>query len=145
MPNWRTVDETDLAATLSQGEVDAFRRDASLDGSDPVARLLERTVASVRGWISCNSAVRMGPAGTLPASLISPAMDYAAFDVLKRVDVVPNDARRDARKRAEEIFEKISTGALGCESYSEDGALAEDTRPASAPAFADAHPKRLLD
>ena len=27
MPNWRTVDETDLAATVSQGEIDAFRAD----------------------------------------------------------------------------------------------------------------------
>ena len=143
--NWRTIDENDLSATISQGEIEAFRRDGSLDGSDPVARLLERTVDHVRGLVSCNGTVRMGPAGTIPASLISPAMDYAAYDVLKRQDIIPNDARTDARKRAEEIFDKIASGNLGCESYSEDGAIDEDKRPASAPAYAPATPERLLD
>ena len=27
MPNWRTVDEADLAATVAQQEIDAFRAD----------------------------------------------------------------------------------------------------------------------
>lgn len=145
MANWRIVDENDLAATISQGEIDAFRRDASLDGSDAVARLLERTVAHVRGYVSCNGSVRMGPAGTLPAGLISPAMDYAVYDVLKRVDIVPNDARRDARRKAEELFEKIARGELGCESFSETDEIVDDKRPAGSPAFAPAHPERLLD
>lgn len=144
--NWRTVDETDLAATLSQGEIDAFRQDGPTDGSDRVARLLERTVAAVRGWISCNGAVRMCPApGTIPQSLVSPAMDYAAFDVLKSIDVPVNDDRRRARERAEQLFEKIATGEMSCESYAENGQLDEDTRPANAPVFAPAHPERLLD
>ena len=82
MPNWRTVSETDLAATIAQGEIDAFRASGPVDGSDRVAALLDRTVATVRGWISCNGSVRLGPLGTLPLSLISPAMDYAAFDLL---------------------------------------------------------------
>ena len=47
MANWIEPTESDLAASLSQGEIDAFRQDASLDGSDPVARLLARTVAMV--------------------------------------------------------------------------------------------------
>ena len=134
MPNWRTVDETDLAATLSQGEIDAFRQDGPTDGSDRVARLLERTVAAVRGWISCNGAVRMCPApGTIPQSLVSPAMDYAAFDVLKSIDVPVNDDRRRARERAEQLFEKIATGEMSCESYTEDGTIDEGKRPATSP------------
>ena len=134
MPNWRTVDETDLAATLSQSEVDAYRADGPLDGSDRVARILERTVASVRGWISCNGAVRMGPApGTIPQSLVSPAMDYAAYDLLKAINIVPNEARTRARERAEALFEKIATGAMMCESYTEDGTVDEDKRPATSP------------
>ena len=144
MPNWRAVTEADLAATISQGEIDAYRRDGSLDGSDPVALLLERTVATIRGLIGCNGAVRMGPLpGSLPVSLISPAMDYAAYDLLKRIDVVPNAARTDSRKRAEALFEKISTGALGCESYTEDGAIDEDKRPATSP-MADDGPQQTL-
>ena len=133
MPNWRTVDENDLVATMSLREVDAFRRSGPVDGSDRVARLLERTVATVRGWISCNGAVRMGPLGTLPNSLVSPAMDYAAFDLLKSQNIEVNEDRRRARQRAEEIFEKIATGAMCCESYTEDGSIDEDKRPATSP------------
>ena len=146
MPNWRKVDENDLAATMSLREIDAFRRSGPVDGSDRVARLLERTVATVRGWISCNGSVRMGPLGTLPLSLISPAMDYAAFDLLKSKAAEINETRTKARQRAEEIFEKIATGAFTPESYSPDGEVsADDTRPAGSPAFGEAAPPRLLD
>ena len=124
MGNWRTVDENDLAATLSQREIDAFRRSGPADGSDRVARLLERTVATVRGWISSNGNVRPGPVGTLPASLMSPAMDYAAYDLLKSLDKVPNEARTRARERAEELFEKIAAGKLTPESHGADDAAA---------------------
>ena len=51
MPNWRTVDETDLAATLSQGEVDAFRADGPTDGSDPVARRSEEHTSELQSRI----------------------------------------------------------------------------------------------
>ena len=127
MSNWRTVDEADLAATLSQGEIDAFRRDASPDGSDPVARLLSRTVAMVRGYIATNGKVRrMGRSGTLPESLISPAMDYAAADVLKRLAVPLNDDRRKARERAEDLFERVAAGKYTPESDDADDTAATD-------------------
>ena len=96
MPNWRTVDETDLAATLSQGEIDAFRADGPLDGSDPVARLLQSTAETVRGYISCNGAVRMGPAGTLPRGLVIHSMDFAMAKVLNRIGVPLTEDRRKA-------------------------------------------------
>ena len=139
--NWRTVDETDLAATLSQGEIDAFRADGPTDGSDPVARLLQSTVETVRGYISCNGAVRMGPAATLPRGLVGPAMDYAAAKVLRRQDIPLNEDRRDALERATDLFEKISRGEITPESYAENGQLDDDARPASAPAYAPADRK----
>ncbi|MCR5838041.1 MAG: hypothetical protein K6G94_00210 [Kiritimatiellae bacterium] len=143
--NWRTVDETDLAATLSQGEIDAFRADGPTDGSDAVARLLQSTVDTVRGYISCNGAVRMGPSGTIPRGLVIPAMDYAMGKVLNRIGVPLTEDRRKALERATDLFEKISRGEITPESYAEDGQLDDDARPASAPAFAPATPERLLD
>ena len=143
MPNWRTVSETDLAATISQGEIDAYRASGPIDGSDRVEALLEFTVSTVRGWISCNGSVRMGPLGTLPLSLISPAMDYTAYDLLKSQEVPINEDRRRARQHAEEIFEKIATGLFKPESYSEDGAIDEDKRPATSP-MADDGPRQTL-
>ena len=131
MSNWRTVDENDLAATLSQGEIDAFRQDASLDGSDPVARLLSRTVAMVRGYIATNGKVRrMGPSGTLPESLISPTMDYAAADVLKRQNVELNEDRRKARERAEDLFRDVAAGK-----YTPESDDADDTASTDGPAI----------
>lgn len=143
--NWRTVDENDLAATISQSEIDAFRRDGATDGSDAVARLLDSTVSYVRSFCTMNGRVKMGPDGTIPAGLVVPAMDYASAKVLKRIDVPLNEDRRAALKRAEELFEKISQGAITPESYAADGQLDDDARPASAPAFAPATPERLLD
>lgn len=145
MPNWRTVDETDLAATVSQSEIEAFRADGPLDGSDPVARLLESTVETVRGYLSCNGALKIGPAQTIPRGLVIPAMDFAAAKVLNRIGVPLSEDRRKALEKAESLFEKISQGAITPESYAEDGATDDSARPASAPAFADATPQRLLD
>ena len=145
MPNWRTVSETDLSATLSQDEIDTCRMSGPVDGSDRVAALLLRTVETVRGWISCNGAVKMGPAGTLPIPLISPAMDYAAYDLLKAQAMEVNETRTKARERSERIFEKVATGVITPESYSEDGEASDDSRPAVSPSFADAQPTRLLD
>ena len=131
--NWRTVDETDLAATVSQGEIDAFRADGPTDGSDPVARLLQSTVDTVRGYISCNGAVRMGPSGTIPRGLVIPAMDYAMGKVLNRIGVPLTDDRRKALEAATALFEKISQGAITPESYTEDGTVDEGKRPATSP------------
>lgn len=143
MPNWRTVDEPDLAATLSQGEVDAFRADGPTDGSDPVARLLQSTVDAVRGYISCNGAVRMGPSGTIPRGLVIPAMDYAMGKVLNRIGVPLTEDRRKALEAATALFEKISQGAITPESYTEDGTVDEDKRPATSP-MADDGPRQTL-
>ena len=146
MPNWRAVDETDLAATVSQGEIDAFRADGPTDGSDPVARLLQSTVETVRGYISCNGAVRpMGPPGTLPRGLVIHSMDFAMAKVLNRIGVPLTEDRRKALEKAEGLFEKISQGVITPESYAETGEADADSRPASAPLAAEPTPQRLLD
>ena len=72
-------------------------------------------------------------------------MDYAAAKVLKRIDTPLNEDRRKALERAEDIFGKIASGAIGVESWSEDGEADEGTRAATAPAAAKARPERLLD
>lgn len=146
MANWVKPTETDLAANLSQGEIDAFRRDGALDGSDPVAPLLDRTASLVRTWIASGGRCsKMGPAGTVPAGLVIPAMDYAMAKVLNRISVPLTEDRRNALKRAEEIFDKIAHGEIAVESYAPDGKVDDSTLPVSSPAAAPATPERLLD
>lgn len=146
MANWIEPTEADLAANLSQSEIDAYRRDGALDGSDPVAPLLDRTASLVRTWIASGGRCsKMGPAGTVPAGLVIPAMDYAMAKVLNRISVSLTEDRRNALKRAEEIFDKIANGEIAVENY-DDGSEAEvSASPASSPSFAAPNPERLLD
>ena len=146
MDNWVKPTETDLAANFSQNEIDSFRRDSATDGSDPVAALLERTAALVRTWIASGGrCAKMGPAGTIPAGLVIPAMDYAMAKVLNRNRVNMSEDRRDALRRAEEIFDKIAHGEIAVENYVEDGEEEVSASPASSPASAAPNPERLLD
>lgn len=143
---WIRITEADLAASLSQGEIDAFRADGPLDGSDPVERLLALTVSTVRGYISCNGGVRMEPLGTMiPDGLVIPAMDYAAAKVLKRLNVPLSEDRREALRKAEELFDKIARGIITPESWTPEGEEITPGGKAVSPAATAPHSERLLD
>lgn len=137
---WRRPTESDLAATLSQKEIETFRQSSGLEGGDPVADLLLRTAETVRSFCRSCPGLRLGPAGTLPEALVSPAMDYAAYDVLKRLPVKVGDDRRRAREDALALFEKVAAGRVKPESADETGGAA-----AGAPLAGRARPPRLLD
>jgi len=144
---WRAPTTADLAATLSQAEVDAFDQSVPTPAQgesamSPSADLVARTASFVRGFVRRNHRVRLGPAGTLPEGLISPAMDYAAFDVLKRLPVEVGAARVKAREEALLLFEDVAANKVTPESYldEEDGAVEE-----AFPAFAAPPPVRIVN
>ena len=119
---WRKPTEDDIVATLSRNEVDAYRKDFEIEA---VERLLSDTVAYVRTYISSNGNVRMDPdETTLPASCISPAMDYAAFKLLKRRNVKVNADRETAYNDAMTYFRDVAAGKVNPESY---GSATTDT------------------
>lgn len=119
---WRKPTEDDLVATLSRKEVDAYRGDFEIEA---VELLLSDTVAYVRTYISSNGNVRMDPdETTLPASCISPAMDYAAFKLLKRRNVKVNADRETAYNDAMTYFRDVAAGKVNPESY---GSATTDT------------------
>lgn len=143
MASWRTVTESDLAATLSQKEIDVYRQSSAPDGSDPVRRLIGSTVDYVRGCVAAGGPVRMGPPGTIPRGLVIPAMDYAMGKVLVRLNISLNEDRREALRRAVELFAQIAEGKVKAEPYTDDGSVDEDARPATTP-LADDGPRRTL-
>ena len=147
MPNWREPTEADLAATLSQDEVDAYRAGGPVDGSDPVASLLRDTAALVRGRIASGGrCAKWGPGWSIPAGLMIPAMDYAMAKVLNRQNLPLSEDRRDALKNAEDLFTKLAAGEIGVEPYAEEGEEDDPSQDvAGSPSFADAQPTRLLD
>lgn len=59
--SWRTPTEADLVATISQKEIDAYKRSVSdTDSADPVGILIQRTAEFVRGFIRTGG-VAMSP------------------------------------------------------------------------------------
>lgn len=126
---WRVPETRDLTAKLNQRELTAFKQHPDFATmADPSADILEQTAEMVRGYCRTNKQVRMSPAhGTIPEGLMSPAMDYAVFDVLKRINVQPNEARKAAWEKAIEIFEKVSRGEYIPESWSGSESEDDDT------------------
>jgi hypothetical protein len=123
---WRAPTTADLIATLSKAEVDAFDQSVPASASAPSEDLVARTASFVRGFIRRNHHVRLGPAGTLPEGLISPAMDYAAYDMLKRLPVEVGAARVKAREEALLLFEDVASDKVTPESFGEDEADGND-------------------
>ncbi len=114
---WRKVTETDLTSALSRAEVEAYRAGSDID-SDPVEASIADVVAQVRGYIRTGGAAVLDPdESTLPASLVRPAMNYLRYEILTRMDIVPNDARKAAWEKAQELFEQIRKGEYVPESH----------------------------
>lgn len=117
--SWRKPDIDDIYATLTKDEVEIYRTSANWT-EDPIKRLLDRAVAFVRGKLKSNGNVRMSrEADMIPESTISPAMDYLAFDILKRLGSGISEERKEARRDAIRYFERISAGDETPESYGE--------------------------
>lgn len=118
MSTWRKLTENDLIATLSRKEVDAYRNDFEVDA---VAVLLADTASWARGYIRTNGNVKLSPdESEIPASCVSPAMDFAAFRILKRLNLNPNEARTKAYNDALDYFKDVAAGRINPESYSAD-------------------------
>ena len=117
---WITPTEQDLAGTLSQREIDAFRASpAASMAADPVADTLAAATDLARGYCRSNGNLRMGPAGTIPRSLLSPVLDVAAFNVLKRLPVPVNEDRRRAQEEAMRILRDVAEGRTTPEGHGE--------------------------
>lgn len=115
---WRKPVLADLHATLSAREVEAFQRSSEFGGADPADRILADVAALVRGYCRSNGNVALSPTeGEIPESLISPAMDYAAFQLLKRLPLPIAEARTSAKDSALRIFGDVADGRLSPESH----------------------------
>jgi len=139
---WRRLTKADLAAALSQKEIDAYRQSVGSGQTDPVGALLSRTAEMARGYCRANRSVRL-PADpeAVPGSLVAACCDYAAYDVLKRLPVPVGEDRRRARDQAIELFQAVARGDVTPETADES---ADDTA-AGSPASAEPCPPRLLD
>lgn len=140
---WQKITSEDLASRLSADEIAAYSANGAWD-RDAAAQLLAQTTAVFRGHVASGRKCRMdADAETLPAMLVSAALAYATFDLCARLGTEPTEARKEARRAAEELLVKIAAGEI----VPEDAGDAPTAAPslAQCPAFAQATPERMLD
>lgn len=117
---WRKISRDDFTATLSEKEIRVFGQNENYD-EQTIDQQLANTVSAVRGFIRSGRKCLMPEDPTLlPDMLIAPAMDVAAFNLLKRFNRVPNEARTKAYDRAQSLFEKVAAGQIVPEDFGEN-------------------------
>jgi phage gp36-like protein len=115
--------EQDLAAHISQREIDEFRLSQGfVDGMtpDPVKDLLLCASEEIRGACRAYPGIRLCPKQyTIPESLVATASEIVAYRLLKRMplQIEITDARTNAYNQAMERLAKVATGAFLPESY----------------------------
>ena len=128
--SWRPLTRDDLVAKLAESEANAFSKKAW--NVDPVVPILDMTGDYVRDCCRSNGNVRLSPeAHSIPSGCVTKALDYAIFDLLKRIGAPISEDRAKAREKAEEYFDKIAEGKVNPESYG-----AADTAQSGGPAVA---------
>ena len=119
---WREATQSDLEATLSDMEIEAYRTSYA-EESDPIAARLDLTAARFRAAIRTGGLSRLSRIPyALPESCIEIAMDYTAYKILKRLDIVPNEARTKAYEKAEDFLRRLEEGKIEVESDGETDA-----------------------
>ena len=133
---WKKPTLDDFFATLDAEEAALFARNEQ-DDHAPIDRQIDMTVSHVRGFIRSGRKCHMpSDESLLPDMLITPAMDYAAFNLLKRLRRNVNESRTKAYDRACSLFEKIGTGSIVPEDFGEDPAQVEPESSLARPSVA---------
>lgn len=128
---WRKVTRDDLGAALSEKEIRVFGSNENADETT-VEQQVANTVSAVRGYIRSGRKCRMPDDETLlPDMLVSPAMDLAAYNLLKRFNRAPNEARTKAYEHAQSLFERVAAGSIVPEDY---GETPSEVAPRTSPA-----------
>ena len=97
--SWLTPTIDDLRGSLGADEIDTLSAKSVADGQDLIAQTLARTVNRVRSAVR-RSGVVMGPAGTIPDEAEAYAMEIAATDLLRRLNIELKASRQAARDEA---------------------------------------------
>lgn len=134
---WRKPTMDDLVGTLSQVEVDNFAQSPEFTSqSDPTERVLEDTAEMVRGYLrklENLGAIKIHPEdGYIPSGLMNPAMDIAAFKMLKRFNLEPTEARKSAYEEAMQVLRDVGDQKMIPESYVDEAATEEELEDAVA-------------
>lgn len=134
---WKKPTNEDLIGTISQIEADGFAQSPEFQTmADPIARVLEDTAEMVRGYLrklENIGAIKIHPEdGYIPSGLMNPAMDIAAFKILKRFNLEPTEARKRAYEEAMQVLRDVGDEKMIPESYADPAATEEELEDAVA-------------
>jgi phage gp36-like protein len=111
--SWKTLTPADLKRRFAAGELAALQR-AKVDLDDSAILVaLQDVTALVRGYVAANRVNRLDVEGTLPATLVSCALDIALVDYSVGVAGVLLDAkgnRKAAREAALKLLQDVAAG-----------------------------------
>ena len=119
--SWVTLTEADLLAQVGAAQLDNWRKlDLAAGQADPVAPLLDRTIAEVRGFVA-KVATLNDDTATIPAGLVGVAIDIVVERLARRMPAkVDEDIARaatQARTRLASLsgreFDSTQTGSWG--------------------------------
>jgi len=109
---WITITEAGLKTALHEDEIQKWREFVGETGVDPVADILTRTMAEVRGYLVNKYPL---PASGIPGSLANDAYDIAIYRLTKRVESATSLQRKDAFDDARKKLEAIARCEIGVE------------------------------
>lgn len=125
MATWRALTEADLLTQLSDTELATFR-DVARDNrtADPVDPVLEQVTDEVRGYVRGCPKNSLGPAGTIPASLVRSAVSLAVLSIMSRAAghiIDPEDERQGRADEAYALLGRVADCKFGIEDPEEVG------------------------
>ena len=134
---WVKPDNEDLAATLSQVEIDEFNNSPDFSSQEnPSGRVIADAAEMVRGYLrklENKGAIKIHPEdGYIPQGLMNPCMDIAAFKMLKRFNLEPTEARKRAYEEAMRVLRDVGNELMIPESYTDPAASEEEQEDAVA-------------
>lgn len=118
--SWRVLTIEDVAASLNQDEIDAYRQLPDFaTRADPVGDLLMEIATYVRGFCRASGVVKIDPENqyTVPLSLVKPAIDIVVYKILARMPMEVLDSRKSAWQSAEDLLKQVAEKKFVPESY----------------------------
>lgn len=109
---WRAISEADVRSVLSDSELAALSRAAGPEGmAERVAAQITAVTGTVRGHVAANPHNRLGPAGTVPETLLQAALAILAVDIpaqMGGLNLDPRGVRKEARREALKLLEAVA-------------------------------------
>lgn len=111
--SWQTLHPDQLKRRFATAELAALQR-AKIDLDDAsIVATLQDVTGTVRGYVAANRVNRLDLEGTIPATLVSAALDIAMVDYSVSVAGVlidPKGNRKAAKEAAVKLLQDVAAG-----------------------------------